>query len=255
MFHFAELFRLKPRLTLSKPFQFKEFTIQQEKTAMKVGTDGVLLGAWSSVENDPDTVLDIGAGTGVIALMLAQRCDAMTIDAVELEENAYEQTVQNFEDSHWADRLYGYHASFQEFANEIAVEAATYDLIVSNPPFYTDGFETKNTARNKARFASALSFENLLEGVSKIIADNGIFATIIPYKEEADFIKLAAKYHLFLHRVCHVKGTATAAIKRSLLEFSRYAKKPLATTLTIEISRHQYTQAYKNLTKDFYLKM
>ena len=255
MFHFAELFRLKPRLTLSKPFQFKEFTIHQDKTAMKVGTDGVLLGAWSSIENDPDTVLDIGAGTGLIALMLAQRCDAMTIDAVEIDENAYEQTVQNFEGSHWADRLYGYHASFQEFANEIAAEAATYDLIISNPPFYTDDFETKNAARNKARFASALSFENLLKGVSKIISENGVFTTIIPYKEEAYFIKLAAKYHLFLHRVCHVRGTATAAIKRSLLEFSLHSNEPLATTLTIEVIRHQYTQAYKNLTKDFYLKM
>ncbi len=255
VFYFAELFSLKPRLTLSKPFQFKEFTIHQDKTAMKVGTDGVLLGAWSSVENYPDTILDIGAGTGVISLMLAQRCDAMTIDAVELDENAYEQTVQNFENSDWGDRLYGYNASFQEFANEIAEENETYDLIVSNPPFYTDDFETEDTARNKARFTSALSFDNLLEGVLKILGENGVFATIIPYKEEADFIKLAEKNNLFLHRVCHVRGTATTEVKRSLLEFSLHSKEQLTTELTIEISRHQYTQEYINLTKDFYLKM
>lgn len=255
MFYFAELFILKPRLTLSKPFQFKEFTIHQDKTAMKVGTDAVLLGAWSPIGSYPDTILDIGSGTGVISLILAQRCDALTIDAVELDDSAYEQTVQNFEDSVWSDRLYGYNASFQEFANEIAEEETTYDLIVSNPPFYTDDFETEDPARNKARFASALSFDALLLGVSKIISKKGIFTTIIPFKEEADFIKLAAKYNLFLHRVCRVRGTATSEVKRSLLEFSLLLKEPIEMALTIEISRHQYTVDYINLTKDFYLKM
>ena len=105
---------------MSKPFQFKEFIIHQDKTAMKVGTDGVLLGAWSSVTDFPDAILDIGAGTGVVSLMLAQRSDALIIDAVELDENAYEQTVENFERSSWSDRLYCYHATFQEFAIEIA---------------------------------------------------------------------------------------------------------------------------------------
>jgi tRNA1Val (adenine37-N6)-methyltransferase len=255
VFHFAELFSLKPTLTLSKPFQFKEFTIHQDKTAMKVGTDGVLLGAWCVIENYPDTVLDIGSGTGVISLMLAQRCDAMTIDAVELDENAYEQTVQNFEDSDWGDRLYGYNASFQEFASEIAEEEETYDLIISNPPFYTDDFETENVARNKARFASALSFEELLVGVSRIISENGVFATIIPFKEEVAFIDLAAKNNLFLQRVCRVRGNAATEVKRSLLEFSLHPKERVETALTIEMSRHQYTQEYIDLTKYFYLKM
>ena len=129
---------------------------------MKVGTDGVLLGAWCSVNDFPDSILDIGAGSGVIALMLAQRSDAMTIDAIEVDENAYEQTVENFELSDWGDSLYAYHATFQEFASEIAEDEETYDLIVSNPPFYTDAFESENMARNKARFASSLSFEDLI---------------------------------------------------------------------------------------------
>ncbi len=255
MFHFAELFSLKFSATLNKPFQFKEFIIHQDKTAMKVGTDGVLLGAWCNLDMYPDTILDVGAGTGIISLMLAQRSDAMTIDAVELDENAYEQTVQNFENSDWGDRLYGYNASFQEFANEILEEEETYDLIVSNPPFYTDAFETENAARNKARFASALSFEELLVGVSKIISENGIFTTIIPYKEETYFLDLALKNKLFLNSICHVRGTPTSEIKRSLLQFSLHPKERIETTLTIEISRHQYTQDYINLTKDFYLKM
>ncbi|WP_405608066.1 tRNA1(Val) (adenine(37)-N6)-methyltransferase [Polaribacter sp. Asnod1-A03] len=238
-----------------KPFQFKEFTIHQDKTAMKIGTDAVLLGAWCSVDDYPDTILDVGAGTGVISLMIAQRSDAMTIDAVEIDENAYEQTVENFEKSDWGDRLYCYNATFTEFANEIAEEEETYDLIVSNPPFYTDDFETDNDARNKARFTSSLSFDNLLKGVAKTLSENGIFSVIIPFKEEENFINLAKENKLFLNKVCHVQGNTTSEIKRSLMEFSFHSSEVEKEHLTIEIARHQYTDDYINLTKDFYLKM
>ena len=238
-----------------QPFQFKEFTIHQDKTAMKVGTDAVLLGAWCTVDNYLDSILDIGAGTGVISLMIAQRSDAMTIDAVEVDENAYEQAVENFEKSDWGDRLYCYNCTFQEFADEIAAEEERYDLIVSNPPFYTDKFESDDVSRNKARFTSSLSFEELLVGVSKILSENGVFSTIIPFKEEENFINIAKDQHLFLNRICRVQGNKTSEVKRSLLAFSFQETKPLETHLTIEIGRHQYTEAYINLTKDFYLKM
>ena len=240
---------------MSKPFQFKEFTIHQDKTAMKVGTDGVLLGAWCSVDNFPDSILDIGAGTGLVSLMIAQRSDAMTIDAVELDANAYEQTVENFEQSDWADRLYCYNASFQEFAQEIAEEEETYDVIVSNPPFYTDDFETENDSRNKARFTSALSFEELTNGVAKILSENGTFAVIIPFKEEEVFVALANQHKLLLNSVCRVQGNASSEIKRSLMEFSFHQTTIKEEHLIIENSRHNYTDAYINLTKDFYLKM
>ncbi|MGJ8759102.1 MAG: tRNA1(Val) (adenine(37)-N6)-methyltransferase [Polaribacter sp.] len=240
---------------MSKPFKFKEFTIQQDKTAMKVGTDGVLLGAWCSVADYPDTILDIGAGTGVIALMIAQRSDAMTIDAVEVDENAYEQTVANFEESDWGDRLYCYNATFTEFAEEIAEEEESYDLIVSNPPFYTDDFETEDTARNKARFTSSLSFEELIIGVAKILSKNGKFCVVIPFKEEENFINLARENQLFLNRICRVKGNETSEVKRCLLEFSFNETELQEENLIIEIARHQYTEDYINLTKDFYLKM
>ncbi|QXP64314.1 tRNA1(Val) (adenine(37)-N6)-methyltransferase [Polaribacter sp. HaHaR_3_91] len=238
-----------------KPFKFKEFTIQQDKTAMKVGTDGVLLGAWCSVADYPDTILDIGAGTGVIALMIAQRSDAMTIDAVEVDENAYEQTVSNFEESDWGDRLYCYNATFAEFADEIAEEEETYDLIVTNPPFYTDDFETEDAARNKARFTSSLSFEELIIGVAKILSENGKFCVVIPFKEEENFINLARGNQLFLNRICRVKGNETSEVKRCLLEFSFNESELQEENLVIEIVRHQYTEDYINLTKDFYLKM
>ncbi len=240
---------------MNKPFQFKQFTINQDKTAMKIGTDGVILGAWCTVDNYPDTVLDIGSGTGVISLMIAQRSDVMTIDAVEVDENAYEQTVENFENSDWGDRLYCYNATFQEFAKEICKEEESYDLIVTNPPFYNDDFETENEARNKARFTSSLSFNELIIGVAKILSKNGIFATIIPFKEEEVFMNLAKENNLFLNRVCRVQGNETSEIKRSLLEFSFQKKEIKVTNLVIETERHQYTKEYVDLVKDFYLKM
>ena len=137
----------------NQPFLFKQFSVNQDKCAMKIGTDGVLLGAWATLFHSPTSVLDIGTGTGIIALQLAQRSDAELIDAIEIEGNAYEQAVDNFEDSPWGDRLFCYHTSLEEFANEID---ETYDLIVSNPPFYRDDFLSNNKARNKARSTTSL---------------------------------------------------------------------------------------------------
>lgn len=238
-----------------KPFTFKEFTVHQDKTAMKIGTDAVLLGAWTSLKKNPTTVLDIGSGTGILGLMLAQRSNAMTIDAVEIEENAYEQTVENFEKSDWADRLFCYNASFQDFVSEMIEENEQYELIISNPPFYTATFESENMSRNKARFTSSLSFENLLNGVSKLLSENGIFTSIIPFKEESNFVQIANKNGLFLNKVCRVKGNISSEIKRSLLEFSFEKLQIKEDELIIETHRHQYTKKYIDLTKDFYLKM
>lgn len=240
---------------MDKPFQFKQFTVQQDKTAMKIGTDGVLLGAWCSLLNEPESILDVGTGTGIIALMLAQRSEAFTIDAVELDENAYEQAVGNFEASDWGDRLYCYNATFQEFATEIQEEEETYELVVSNPPFYTDDFKTEDKSRNNARFEFVLPFEELIKSVVKILSKNGIFAVIIPFKEEGKFIDLAKENSLFPKRVCHVQGNTTSPIKRSLLAFSFQKETVIKEHLIIEKERHMYTKDYIHLTKDFYLKM
>ncbi|MDG1041021.1 MAG: methyltransferase [Polaribacter sp.] len=222
---------------------------------MKVGTDAVLLGAWCPLGNFPNTILEVGSGTGVVALMLAQRSEAMTIDAVEIDKNAYEQSVGNFELSDWSDRLYCYHAPFDDFVTEMFEEEEKYDLVVSNPPFYVDGYETENDARNKARFTSSLSFENLIIGASKLLSDSGEFSVIIPFKEEQNFNKIANQNNLFLNKVCRVKGTESSEIKRSLMSFSFQKKELKEEELVIEISRHQYTEKYIDLTKDFYLKM
>lgn len=235
-------------------FQFKQFSIQQDRCAMKVGTDGVLLGAWAPIDHKPYSVLDIGAGTGLIALMLAQRSQAEQIDAIEIDENAFEQCVDNFENSPWNDRLFCFHASLDDFMEDLEDEA--YDLIVSNPPFYSEDFKTDNESRDLARFQDALPFEDLVEAASVLLSETGVLAVIVPYKEEARFIALAKEYDLFPLRITRVKGTPTAEIKRSLLAFSftEIADSPI-NELIIETARHQYTEDYIALTKDFYLKM
>lgn len=234
-------------------FQFKQFSVNQDQCAMKIGTDGVLLGAWTPLNNSPNAILDIGTGTGIIALMLAQRSNAQQIDALEIDKNAYEQAVDNFENSKWGDRLFCFHAGLDEFIEEPEDE---YDLIVSNPPFYTDDFRSENEQRDLARFQEAMPFEDLVEAAALLLSKTGIFSVIIPFKEEEKFIALANEYDLFPIKITHVKGTPTAEIKRSLLAFSRLKLDSFSSDeLVIETSRHQYTEKYIVLTKDFYLKM
>ncbi len=234
-------------------FQFKQFTVNQDRCAMKIGTDGVLLGAWCPIENNPLSILDVGSGTGILSLMLAQRCNAEQIDAVEIDEDAFEQCVDNFENSPWGDRLFCYHAGLDEFVEEPDEE---YDLILSNPPFYSENYKSDNSQRDLARFQDALPFEDLIEAADLLLSENGIFAVIIPFKEEKKFIDLCAEVELFPIKLTRVKGTPTTEIKRSLLAFKRYELSTLTSDeLIVETSRHEYTLEYIELTKAFYLKM
>lgn len=236
----------------NQTFKFKQFELNQDQCAMKIGTDSVLLGAWSPLDTNPFSVLDIGAGTGILSLMIAQRSQAQVIDALEIDELAYEQCVDNFESSPWADRLFCYHADLAEFTNEIEDQ---YDLIISNPPFYAEDFKTDNDQRDLARFTDALPFDHLLNSVAQLLSKNGVFTVIIPFKEEARFIKLASEVKLFPNKILHIKGNASSKTKRSLLAFSFRESEIKTETLVIETARHQYTTDYINLTKDFYLKM
>ncbi|WP_343023639.1 methyltransferase [Flavobacterium sp. PL12] len=234
-------------------FQFKQFSVNQDRCAMKIGTDGVLLGAWTPINNNTISILDIGSGTGIIALMLAQRSNAEQIDALEIDEEAYEQSVDNFENSPWSDRLFCFHAGLDEF---IAEPEDEYDLIISNPPFYTEDYKTDNKQRDLARFADSMPFEDLIEAADLLLSENGIFSLIIPFKEEIGFLALAKDYELYPIKITRVKGTPTSEIKRSLLAFSRFESAKLEVDeLIIETARHIYTPEYIALTKDFYLKM
>ena len=237
---------------MAKPFQFKQFSVAQDRCEMKVGTDAVLLGAWSALDHMPNTILDIGSGTGILALIMAQRSTAELIDALEIDSDAYEQCVHNFETSDWGDRLFCYHASLDEFVDEIE---DTYDLIISNPPFYTDHFKSRNEARNKARFEDALPFEELLTSVSKLLSVTGQLNVIIPFSEEINFISLAENVDLYPIKILRVRGQEESPVKRSLISFTFQENKIEVSELTIEITRHHYTHDYINLTKDFYLKL
>lgn len=227
---------------------------------MKVGTDGVVLGAWSPVNHNPYSILDVGTGTGLIALMLAQRSHAEQVDALEIDDEAYEEATDNFENSPWNDRLFCYHAALDEFIEEPEDEdsepAQLYDLIVSNPPFYCEDYKTELEQRDLARFNDAMPFNELIEAVDLLLSEKGVFTVIIPYKEEINFIAMAKECGLFPFKITRVKGTPTSYIKRSLLAFSREELSNISIDeLVIETARHQYTDDYIALTKDFYLKM
>ncbi|MGM0635322.1 MAG: tRNA1(Val) (adenine(37)-N6)-methyltransferase [Bacteroidota bacterium] len=234
-------------------FQFKEFSVNQDRCAMKIGTDGVLLGAWVDLNFQAQQILDIGAGTGIIALQMAQRSNAELIDAIELDPDAYEQCVENFEQSLWGDRLFCYHASWQEFVDEMD---ETYDLIISNPPFFDHKNDNRlESARNTARFTDQLPFDELLNGVAKFLHKQGKFATIIPVDIFDKFCRIANHNQLHLNRLCYVKGNADSPTKRCLAEFGFEKKDHTPEHLIIEKARHEYTDEYIAITKDFYLNM
>ncbi|NAS32049.1 methyltransferase [Flavobacteriaceae bacterium R38] len=219
---------------------------------MKVGTDGVLLGAWTDISFKPSSFLDIGAGTGLLSLMIAQRSNIELIDAIEIDDKAYEQCVQNFEESPWGDRLFCYHAGLDEFVAEID---EPYDLIISNPPFYSEIVSSGDEARDKARQNISLPFDELIESVAQLLSPSGSFSVVIPFKEEISFKNLARDKGLFPKRITRVKGTPESEIKRSLIEFTFHQYIYPTQELTIEKSRHQYTSEYIQLTRNFYLKM
>jgi len=237
---------------MSSPFRFKQFVVHQDRCAMKVGTDGVLLGAATSLAHHPQTILDIGAGTGVVALMLAQRSHAETIDAVELDGDAYEQCVENFEASPWSDRLFCYHASFQEFCSEME---ESYDLIVTNPPFFTESVSSGNPSRDQARQNSALPFEQLFHGIAQLLSKGGVCSLIVPYTEEEMVVGEGSRNGLYTFDILRIKGNPEAPIKRSILQFCPTPKSICERELTIERARHQFTENYTALTKEFYLKL
>lgn len=194
-------------------FQFKQFTVNQKDVAMKIGTDAMILGAWAPVD-DADTILDIGTGTGILALMLAQRSEAFTIDAVEIDDQAFETAVENFENSPWSDRLYCYHTSIQEFADEID---ETYDFIIANPPYFEVNKASDVNHRMIARQTHLLNHKTLLSVSQKLLHDNGHCAFSLPYAVEDAFAALAKEYGLNVYDVLRLRDKIDTPIVRSFL--------------------------------------
>lgn len=235
-----------------KPFHFKEFSVLQDQCAMKVGTDGVLLGSWVEIADETDSILDIGTGTGLLALQMAQRSEAEMIDAVEIEDKAFEQAVDNFENSPWSDRLFCYHASIEEFKEEIDEQ---YDLIISNPPYFNDTFKDLNHERALARHTQQLSFTSLLSSTENLLSPKGSCAFIIPYKEESAFLAESKNNQLLPFRITRIRGRQESDLKRSMIQLSREVRQVDHQELIIEKKRHEYTDDYIKLVKDFYLNM
>ena len=230
-------------------FKFKQFSIQQDQCAMKVGTDGVLLGAWADVEK-AEKIIDIGTGTGLIAIMLAQRSDAI-INAVEIDENAADQALLNITNSIWAERINIYNVSIQEFANNTNEK---YDLIVSNPPYFINSLKSSEKHRDIARHNDSLSHTDLINASLSMLSENGKLSIILPYVEGCIFIAEAAKKGLFCIRKTNVKALSNTTIKRLLLEFSQVPEPCAEDFLIIGTSNHEeYTEKYRNLTSSFYL--
>ncbi len=234
-----------------KPFQFKKFAVAQDKTAMKIGTDGVLLGAWVTIPTTPSQLhcLDIGTGTGLLALMLAQRSENTIIDALDIDTAAFCQAKANFKVSDWSNRLNAFNTDLNTFKTK-----KKYNLIVCNPPFF-QSIKHISTAREQARQAASLPFDVLIMHSKRLLAPLGELAVIIPLESQELFCEIAAKQGLFPYKITRVYGTSTSKAKRVLIQLAQSNQALITAKLVLEIARHQYTAAYKKLVKDFYLKL
>lgn len=230
-------------------FGFKQFTVYQDKSAFKVGTDGVLLGACADVSG-AEKILDIGTGTGLIALMLAQRCGGEII-GIEPDRDSFEQACQNVESSKWNGRIKIENTDLQSFNPE----NTRFDLVVTNPPYFINSLKNPDPRKASARHNQSLTSEEILQGVARLLTDNGRMQMILPYVEGNIFISEAQEYGLYCSNILKIRPLPTGEIKRLILTFTRERKKVTEKFLTIEHGRrHEFTDEYINLTKDFYLK-
>ncbi|MCT4615568.1 MAG: methyltransferase [Marinifilaceae bacterium] len=234
-------------------FQFKQFEVYHQNSSMKVGIDGVLIGAWANINNQAN-ILDIGTGSGLIALMAAQRSDnESSVTAIDIDENSIIEASNNFINSKWSDKIRAKKTSIQDFSIS---EDNKYDTIISNPPFFESGIAAKTKSRTQARHVSSLSFEDLCLSVSRIMSENGSFSLILPTSEKDKFIEKANQNNLFLTRVCEIYPKPEYSAKRIMMEFNKHKTENIInSSITIETEkRHIYTNEYIQLTKEFYLK-
>lgn len=232
-------------------FQFKQFTVFHDRCAMKVGTDGVLLGAWTNIDCSTK-VLDIGTGTGLIALMLAQRNNKVKIDAIDINKEAIKQAKENIKISPFTKQITCYHSSLQDFAR---VQNEKYDIIVSNPPFFKQSLKSPNENRTLARHTDSLLIEELLELSSYLLTEQGRLSIIYPSDDKDLILNIASENGLYISRITDVLPTPDSSPKRVLLEFCKTESTPSTDSLIIEKGRHIYSEDFTKLAKDFYLKL
>ncbi len=231
-------------------FRFKQFSLNQDRCAMKIGTDGILLGAWANVET-AKTALDIGAGTGLIAIMLAQRSADLQIDAVEIDAEAALQAAENMAASPWAERLQVFTQSIQDFARE---NSQQYDLIVSNPPFFSGGTLSYSQDQNSVRHTIKLPHNEMLAAVRSLLRPDGKFAVVLPYMEGLRLIELAKNMQLNCTAQCEIRTKPNKPVERLLLQFEKTSKPLVKTELAVQGEGHnEWTEEFRELTGMFYL--
>ncbi|MEO0044345.1 MAG: hypothetical protein RL329_3793 [Bacteroidota bacterium] len=244
---------LEEKKTIQKPFRFKQFTVEQDRCAMKVGTDGVLLGAWANVAQ-AETILDVGTGTGVIAIMAAQRTETYQtrVEGVEIDESAYLQAKENMANSPFAARLTVIHDSIQDFQ---PLGERKYDVIISNPPFFTGGTFSGNQEKNNVRHTVKLPHGDLLHATQRLLHKKGRFCLILPLLEGLRFIEVARNYRFFCTRMTEVRPKPGKNIERLLLQFEWQDQKMVKDELILMLEngqRNDYTPEYIQLTSAFY---
>ncbi|MGB0404253.1 MAG: tRNA1(Val) (adenine(37)-N6)-methyltransferase [Salibacteraceae bacterium] len=234
---------------MSNPFHFKQFTVQQENAPFKVGTDGVLIGSWAKCTETNGSILDIGTGTGLISLMLAQRFPSCKITAIEINSDAASQAKSNFEASPWKDRIQLIHSKFQEceFPNQ-------FDLIVCNPPFFSNSQKGEQYGKNLARHEVELNLNDLIFNSKRLLQEKGNLSLVIPFDRLKELEQLVAVNKLNITRKCEVSPKPSTPPKRVLLEISKKQSNLKSSSLVLELERHKYSVEYNRLTKDFYLK-
>jgi tRNA1Val (adenine37-N6)-methyltransferase len=231
-------------------FHFKKFSIEQNQCAMKISTDSTLLGAWAD-SKDAEFILDIGTGTGLLALMLAQKNDKARIIAVECDSEAYHQANENFKNSPWSDRIFAVFSKIQDYTPEFLS-----DLIICNPPYYSEKkfLKSNNIQKRIARSDSMLSFDDLAVFVSRFLNNEGLFYLVLPVEVEDDFIQIAASKGLFLNAKASVFTQMNKTCKRSLMRFSKKQTKTEFESIYIRDRKAEetvYSEKYQQLLKDF----
>jgi tRNA1Val (adenine37-N6)-methyltransferase len=231
-------------------FHFKQFSVEDDQSSMRIGTDAVLLGAWINPENRSE-ILDIGTGSGVIALMVAQKCNA-TITAIDIDKDSVHQASLNFQNSPWKIRMNTIHISFQEFTR---LQGFMFDLIITNPPFFKNSLRSPLNSRNIARHDDQLNAHDLLDGVTNILRSNGKFCLILPVDGAQLFKEYANEQNLHLVRQLQVRSKPGIKPKRVIMEFS-LSLPGIVITEEIVIRRedNSFTEAYRQMTRDFYLE-
>lgn len=228
-------------------FQFQQFKIHQDRCAMKISTDAILLGSLCEADN-PKRILDIGTGTGVIALMLAQRFEQAQLSTVELDEDAAGQAEENFAESKFASRIKLTQGKIQEFK-----DSEGFDLIVSNPPYFPDHLKSSDEQRNKALHTDTLSFEELIDSIQRLLALEGNFWVILPPRQMEELIKLAAKQQLYLAKEISIRDKSSKPAFRKVACFSKKEEEVNQTDIRLKEENGEYSTAYRALLAGFLL--